>query len=310
MRRLRWIVVLGMVALVATELVARYVFHLGNPPLSIPDETMEYRFAPDQEVRQFGNRQHYNSLGMRSDEPPDSGPRILVFGDSVVNGGNLIDQGDLASEVLAERLSSEDRPAFVGNVAAGSWGPANVVAWVDAYGFVGADRAVLVLNSQDRNDDPTFEPLPCDSHPTRRPRFASVELVQRYLHRYLPGALGDALRCRSDVPVARDAAAPDRSVPEAIVAFADQAATEGVAVCAVLHRTLPEARDGVGGNYRALAEMVTGAGIPIVELAPFLADAAGRVDGAYRDGLHLTRSGQRGLADALEQCLREMSTTT
>jgi hypothetical protein len=50
---------------------------------------------------------------------------ILVLGDSVVNGLSLIDQSEIATSLLSVRLAARgDRAIVVGNISAGSWGPA------------------------------------------------------------------------------------------------------------------------------------------------------------------------------------------
>ena len=57
---------------------------------------------------------------------------------------------------LAESL---DRPVLVANIAAGSWGPPNILAYLRRFSFFDADVVVIVLNSPDYADAPTFEPL-------------------------------------------------------------------------------------------------------------------------------------------------------
>jgi hypothetical protein len=51
----------------AAEAVSRLYLGLGHPPLSVAHPTIEYMFAPDQDVSRFGNRQVYNAYGMRND---------------------------------------------------------------------------------------------------------------------------------------------------------------------------------------------------------------------------------------------------
>lgn len=182
---MRWAIrIIGVivVGLVVTEIFARLVMGLGTPPLTVADPAIEYMFAPNQDVSRFGNRQLYNEYGMRSPSLREVAQprRILVFGDSVINGGNLTDHADLATT-----LATDDR-TFFGNVSAGSWGPANMGAWIDRFGYLGADTMIVVLSSHDLNDLPTFEPLNPNTHPTERPALAIIEGVQRYLPRYLP----------------------------------------------------------------------------------------------------------------------------
>ena len=125
------LVALAAVCLLAVggEWYARTVLGLGDPPLSITHPRIEYLYAPNQDVRRFGKRFLVNDYSMRSapfaarkgaDER-----RVLVFGDSVVNGGNLTDHEDLATTRLAHDLLpfAGGNKVVVGNVSAGSWGP-------------------------------------------------------------------------------------------------------------------------------------------------------------------------------------------
>ena len=68
-------------------------------------------YKPDQDVMRFGKRFIINHYGMRSENFPaknvDKEIRLMVFGDSVVDGGNLTDHADLATTLLQNRLSDE-----------------------------------------------------------------------------------------------------------------------------------------------------------------------------------------------------------
>jgi hypothetical protein len=60
----------------------------------------------------------------------------MVFGDSVINGGNLTDHGSLGTTILQDRLGKlNHKHVIVGNVSAGSWGP-GIVAYVKQYGIL------------------------------------------------------------------------------------------------------------------------------------------------------------------------------
>src|SRR5688572_26696934 len=100
-RRLRkWIVaavVLGFVGGLTSELFLRARYGLGDPPIIISDPAIEYRYAPNGHYIRRGNRIDINSYSMRSDDLTSTKAsaeerRVLVMGDSVINGGAPTDQ--------------------------------------------------------------------------------------------------------------------------------------------------------------------------------------------------------------------------
>lgn len=181
-RRIGITLALVIVSLLALEAFARYVLDLGSPPLSIPHPKIEYMFKPGHEVRRFHNLISFNEYGMRSPQltTGDYERLLLAFGDSVLNGGSLTDQKDLATTLASARLSATGTKALIGNVSAGSWGPGNIRGWIETYGLLGADTIILVLSSHDIGDQPTFAPLDPSTHPTRPPLSALVEGIERY----------------------------------------------------------------------------------------------------------------------------------
>ena len=68
--------------------------------------------------------------------PKDDEFRVICFVDSVLNGGSLTDQKDLATTLLEKKLKEVTPDAYVGNISAGSWGPGNWRAYADEYGFL------------------------------------------------------------------------------------------------------------------------------------------------------------------------------
>ena len=131
-------IILASVAAVvlAAEVYARVVLGLGDPPLWRADPEIEYLPVPSRSYRRFGNRVSYNAWSMRSGDFPreKASPdevRVLVLGDSLVNGGVHVDQDALATSLLEQWLRGGlGRSVVVGNVSAGSWGPPNYLAYI------------------------------------------------------------------------------------------------------------------------------------------------------------------------------------
>ncbi|MBY4895439.1 SGNH/GDSL hydrolase family protein [Cupriavidus sp. AU9028] len=298
------LLVLGVAAVLGTEVFARAALGLGDPPLYQADPEIEYLLQPNQNVRRFGHLYHVNQYSMRSaDFPaaPQAGERrVLVFGDSVVNGGARVDQTRLATEQVRNRLGGAGGPATVGNVAAFSWGPGNWLAYARRHGFFGADTVIVVVNAADYGDVPTFAPLDPDTHPSRRPISALVEGATRYLPEFL--GLDSAAPLPPPAVREQDREASLRDFDE-LLAMAQAA---GVKVRLVQHfqrheLDAPETPAGL----QAFARLCEQRQIPVVSLRD--AEARSR-DIAYLDEIHLTEAGQDILAEGLMTALDDSVT--
>lgn len=189
MRKIGWLWAVGAALVVGAEVFARAWLGLGDPPLSIRDPEIEYLFAPSRCYERFHHRVCYNRWSMRA---PDFTPvragcerRVMVLGDSIVNGGSLLDQPDIATDVLRRKLNESGIRTIVGNISAGSWGPANVNAYTRRFGWFDADLAIFVFNSDDIDDVPQFVPELGPEFPLQTPLFALQEVVERYVPRAL-----------------------------------------------------------------------------------------------------------------------------
>lgn len=289
----------GAVALLVAggEILARHGLGLGTPPLSVAHPEIEYLFRPDQEVMRFHNRHRYNEVGMRSGPVPrDEGvPVILVIGDSVVNGGSETDQAELATEILRRELSGDRGEVFVGNVSAGSWGPANQLAYLREFGQFGAQGAVLVLSSHDASDVPGFGPLDPGTHPTERPLLALWEGVTRYLPRYLPDF--GAAEAAAEPPPPPGAALGD------LAALVEEVRGAGRPLCAVHHLSRAELEEGLTEDGSRLRAALEAADVPVVTDGPAFRAALEAGGAPFRDGIHPSAEGQVLLAGAIRDCL-------
>lgn len=306
----RWAVRLlfvTVVLLVGAELVARFYLGLGTPPLSMSDPEIEYLYQPSQDLKRFGNHVKYNAYSMRSDDFTEkkSNPdeyRIMLLGDSVVNGGALTDQADLASELLIKSLGAAmSRPVTVGNISSGSWGPANLLAYVEKYGFFDADLVVLVLSSHDAADTPTFEPIVgvSSSYPDRTPILALEEAVTRYLPRYLPsfgsGESGDLM----GDPEVEDAAIED------LDALLQAIKTKGIPVVLLQHNEMSEMQGQILPGKQLIADAAKRADVTVMDMAQHFAKAIEEGQSLYRDNIHPNANGQRVMAKAIEEAVRD-----
>ena len=285
-----------LLGLAIAEASARLLLGLGTPPLSITDPAIEYMFAPNQDVSRFGNRQLYNEYGMRSPSlrDVDHGRRILVLGDSVINGGNLTDHQDLATTLAT------DEGTFYGNVSAGMWGPANMRGWLERFGLLGSDTVILVLNSDDLNDVPTFSPLDPQTHPKVRPTSALLEGIQKYLPLYLPLAMGKIIQPHQNQITDQRPSASEGS--DEITKLIDRVRRDGAKLCLIQHLTLQELRSAPLPEYKAIRDIFLDRQVPVLNFGNALKDAIGAGEKPFRDALHISEFGQTLLVGYLKRC--------
>jgi hypothetical protein len=318
-RRRRWpvrVLVVVLLLFASGELFARFYLGLGDPPLMQADPQIEYLFKPNQECNRFGHRIKYNQYSMRSDDIPvhKSAPnelRVLVVGDSVVNGGVLTDQSQLATTLLQQQLAQDlKRPAFVGNISAGSWGPPNELAYLKRYGLFDADVVVIVLSSHDYVDVPTFEPLVGVNpvFPDRKPVLALWEGFERYL---LPRLKGQTPSNDGLAPATGPAKQADiETCMSAIREMVAMAQAAGAKVIIAQHLEHDETLASPFPGHNEIGQEARRDGITPIELGTFFEEARHRGEDPYRQGdrIHPSEVGQREMARALlpaiEQAVR------
>jgi len=308
--RRRWplrVLIVLMLLFVGGELFARFYIGLGDPPLMQADPQIEYLFKPDQDCKRFGHRIKYNQYSMRSDDVTahKSAPnelRVLVVGDSVVNGGVLTDQSELATSLLQQQLAQDlKRPVFVGNISAGSWGPPNELAYLKRYGLFDADVVVIVLSSHDYVDVPTFEPLVGVNYafPDHKPILALWEGFERYL---LPRLKGGTPSNEGLAPATGPAKAQDiETCMTAIREMIARSRAAGAKVIVAQHLERDETLASPFPGHNEIEQECRHDGVTPIELGPFFEQARKRGQDPYRPGdhIHPNAVGQREMFEAL-----------
>ncbi|MGB3403175.1 MAG: SGNH/GDSL hydrolase family protein [Microcoleaceae cyanobacterium] len=182
------IILVGILAgMVVIELALRRIAGFGQPLIYLCDPDIGYLLAPSQKTRRFGNWIEINGYSMRSPEitkePTDNTLRILLLGDSIVNGGWWTDQADILSIQIQQQLTTENTPVEVLNMSANSWGPPNQLAYLQKHGIFNSKIVVLVINTDD-----LFSKVPNPlivgrdrNYPDKLPTFALEEVLTRYL---------------------------------------------------------------------------------------------------------------------------------
>src|ERR1051325_4197749 len=125
--------VVGLIAVAGVvEMLLRMIWGFGNPALVERDSSIGYLFRADQHVPRFGRTIAINCFHQRSDEVADQPGtqtlRFLFVGDSVTFGGAVLDQRQIFTELIKNRLNETER-AEVLNASAGGWAIGNELAY-------------------------------------------------------------------------------------------------------------------------------------------------------------------------------------
>ena len=305
-------VLLGGVVLV--ELGLRWGLGLGRPPLYQADDAIGYLLAPNQRLRRFGNRILINVYSMRNgpiqSQRPAATLRVLLLGDSIVNGNWWTDQSETLSALLEKAIQdqlattpfNDYSAAEVLNVSANSWGPRNQQAYLERYGTFAAQVVVLVLNTDDLfATAPTALQVGRDpGYPDRNPPGAIAELISRRRKQGQPIPGLKAVQNESGDRVGKNLAAV-AAVHQQVTAAGGQL----VLVLTPLKREVlpPGPRDYELTARQRVSDWVNDHDIPYVN---FLGDfqAVDDPETLYRDHIHLSPTGNQQVKDQLLEAVR------
>jgi hypothetical protein len=164
---------------VISELFFRW-YGLHDYPTYREDSDYEYIHNSNQQRVIYRNKFFSNSLGMRSGEINDKKRKILLIGDSVINGGNRNSNEQLAITIIQNKLGDLMQ---VLNISSGSWGPDNGMEFIKKHGDFGAEVICLIFNSHDVDDMIDFTPVVGIDpiRPAENDFFALVSFCKRFL---------------------------------------------------------------------------------------------------------------------------------
>ncbi|MBV8780719.1 MAG: SGNH/GDSL hydrolase family protein [Phycisphaerae bacterium] len=317
-RRKRWIrailLFLGVILFtlfVGGELYMRLRLHMADPPVYITDPLMQYRFAPSQTCQRLASSIHINAYSMRSDDFPQhkSDPaelRVILIGDSVINGGSRVDQEALVSSVLQNQLADVlQRKVVVGNASTGGWGPPQELGWLQTFGTLDADIIVLVISSHDYADVPHW-PLDLDKSgfPTHKPLLAWQEFLTQYVSR---------LWYKQPV----EGYSPPTNPSQTDINWCSWAIQQMIRIAHQGHARVivaqyPE-RAELGGNWmpghaKNLASAKAAGADAIVQFAPTFEIARAEGPEPYRpfDSIHPNGAGHKLMADDLQKAIIQL----
>lgn len=304
-----WIIGAGILAgLVLLEGALRLLFGFGHPLIYQADPEIGYLLAPQQQTRRFGHRIAINQYSMRS--PTVSATRseqtlrILLLGDSIVNGGWWTDQTDTISAILQQQLQREaSQPVEVLNASANSWGPRNELAYLQRFGSFQAQVIVLVINTDDLfAARPTSAVVGRDrNYPDRQPPLALVEVGMRYLMKPQPMPELAAVQAEPGDRVGVNLAAIQQ-----IQSFANQNKAEFILMMTPLKRELesPGPRDYEQKARQRLQAFTQAESIVFVDFLPIFRELPAAA--IYHDHIHLSRSGNQHVSQQIAQQLSRL----
>ena len=166
---------------VVAEIALRVTMGWGNPPLYVADPEIGYLLAPNQKLRRSGNLIETNQYSMRNQQleaKSANQTRVMLLGDSVVNGSWWTDQSKTLSSLLANKLQPDIVEVL--NASANSWSPRNQLAYLKRFGLFDAEALVLIINTDDLFAiEPTSLVVGKSySYPNRAPGLALIEGYQ------------------------------------------------------------------------------------------------------------------------------------
>ncbi|NES94611.1 MAG: SGNH/GDSL hydrolase family protein [Desertifilum sp. SIO1I2] len=306
-----WVPLGGIATVAATELTLRLAFGLGNPALLQADPKIGYYFQPNQEILRFGKHIRYNQYAQRSDpitlERSPRTLRILMTGDSVLNGGNPTDQPQTITELFKSRLQSAGYSAEVLNASAGSWAIGNQLAYLTQFGLFNSDAVILQIGTHDLlQPTSTSEAVGRSPYfPNRAPRSAIAEAWSRYFWPNASASLQLSTPKGEYPPPAP--AEPQKQFEENMVLLAEIISLVRSQNIPVFVLFTPDRQDLVP-HYQTppykpeFFQLLEAWQVPAIDSHDHWSNLpTQQVEGYFRDIVHLNEQGNQAIADLLFQ---------
>lgn len=300
-RRLSSLVIILFIFL-GIEIGLRKGFGFGGNVLVQEDPNFEYIAKPNQARKRFGNEIYYNQFSMRSDNPIPGTIKVLGLGDSVLNGGALTSQEDLATTLLSGHLSEEIIcDVQVLNISYKSWGPDNALAYLKKYGDFGAEMIFIVVSSHDSFDTMTFKKVVGldRKYPSEQYFLATFEVLDAYLLPRLQKITKLEPKKESTTTMLKE-----KSFNTGFAGLLVYSTEKKLPLIVYLH---PEKSEVEKGAYNREGQM-------IIEFARnnnilLIEGLEGAKEEYYRDNIHINKIGQKHLYSRLFPVLKSFLST-
>ena len=311
MKIIKYWIPASVATLAATEVTLRLAFGLGTPVLSQADTATGYRFQPNQKIYRFGKNIEYNQYSQRSEpitpEKPQGKIRILMTGDSVLNGGSPTDQSNIITELFENKLTTSNYPAEVLNASAGSWGIGNQQGYLRKFGTFNSNAVILQIGTHDLlQPTSTSEKIgKSPAYPNQAPLLALQEAVTRYA---LPKAT-KILKLNSppaEIPELKQTNEQFQQNMESLKAIINQIRKQNIPVFVLF---TPNRKDLIPTpqtpEYKTqFIELLNSLQVPVIDTHGAWAKLPiATVKTYFRDGVHLSVAGNKAAADLLYEQL-------
>lgn len=168
-------------SLAVVEYFLRASFGLGNPIVYYAHPYYGFRPRPNQHIKRFnGSSIKINNLSLRGTTDWDNhqARKVLFLGDSVTYGGSYIDDNELFSSILGNKLN-----LISGNAGVNAWGIGNIHGLIVRANFLPSRFYVTVIPEEDFYRGTTnLSGLPFWARP---PNFALEELFHHGMYKLL-----------------------------------------------------------------------------------------------------------------------------
>lgn len=312
-----WSIAALLSLLVASELILRWGLGLGHPPLLQADSEMGYRFQGNQKMYRLGKRIEYNQYSQRSEpispQKAEETLRVLMTGDSVLNGGNPIDQTETISELLEARLSHSGRAVEVLNASAGSWGIGNQLGYLRAFGMLDSDVLIVQIGTHDLTQPTsTRDRVGNDpNYPNRPPLLALQELFIRYLLPQLALRLNQSAP-PPEIPTPSDTEAQFQQNLQTFQTLVRLARQHDTNLCVLYTPNWTDVlpKPNSPPDKAAFFEVLQSLQVPVVDVHLAWSQLpTTTVESYFRDSVHLTVAGNRAIAQQLLPAFSQLQTS-
>ena len=287
--------ILSLSLVVSIEIIFR-IIGFGDPPLVLLDSKVEYYLKPKQRYSRFGNQISSNSYGMRAEEITlaNIDMHVYIFGDSIVYGNHFLDQ----EEIVGYQLDALSHPLEnnVYSVAASSWGPQNILAYINKFGPFKGKVAILIQSSHDRQDVP-FESDNIVPYRTKTSLTAIGDFSQALFQRYVPKT---SRKDKIGLTLGERRARSSRSLEELVGVLKEHFKH----VLLVHHATRLESANANVEASRYYALMAKKMSIDFLSTVPLYKKC--KHNNIYRDDIHLNNHGSQCLSQLIHKQIENL----